>query len=1138
MCAKSKPYLDMKVPNYLIKALLTTGCLLIVTVYGFSQVPAFPGAEGYGKYAQGGRGGDVYKVTNLNDSGPGSFREACEANGPRTIIFEIGGRINLSSTVAITNPFITIAGQTAPGDGVTLSMEGTPNQPVLGVYTNNVIIRYITIRRSKYEVSEQNSDGLVIAYAHDVIVDHCSFSWASDENIAIYDYDGNGNADVYNITIQNSLIATAWGGSDKGIIVSGGVDKISFYKNVFASVFQRQPLIKNETGNYVTDETYFEVVNNVIFGGKFKTSFPNNVQESGLKHLNYINNVFRNPQGSSYTRRLLFVESAFDVSIFAQGNISPIRQSISIPTDWDEEWNVTQGTDDNGGITAIGESNSYPFADAGFQSFTPKSTPIVDDGVQLTNAIDLFDELKDHVGASFPTRDSYDIERIEDVESLINTASSTSGTFPIIENGEAPEDDDEDGMPNNWENDNNLNIDDPSDRNIVNPDGYTNLEYYLNWILLGNQVSAGADVSICEGESVTLAASGANSYLWSTGETTQSIIVNPTASNSYSVIGTHGDGSTTSDSVEVIVNEVPNINAGEDVDLCLGSSITLTATGGSNYLWSTGETTQSIEVTPNEDTTYSVTVLENGCEASDEVIVFVQELPTAYAGEDVMIVQGQPTTLTASGGGTYLWSTGETTQSIVVSPDVSTTYEVTVNVNGCQDSDEVMVTLMDQVAADAGEDETICIGSSVTLTASGGDTYTWNTGETTQSITVSPSEDTIYTVTAIIGNESDSDSVTVFVNPLPEANAGEDITINEGDSGILTASGGDSYLWNTGETTQSINVNPTVDVTFTVTVYQNGCENTDSVNVFVNPAAEANAGDDIAICNGEQTTLTATGGDFYLWSTGETTQSINVAPTNTTNYSVIVSNDFSTDTDEVTVFVNPLPEVEVSGDVSIMQGEFVTLSASGANTYEWSNGATLPNIAVSPSETTTYTVMGYINNCADMNEVTVSVFDEVVADAGNDISICLGESVTLSASGGDSFVWSTGETTQTIEVSPEEDTLYTVIVANELDSDTDSIEVFVSDCITEEINDALNYQLFISSNNPNILNLSLAGLNGDASIAIHDLTGKLLYSENFENNNGQSFVRQLDISNYAKTIYLVTLKEQNRETTKKVIFQN
>lgn len=653
-------------------------------------------------------------------------------------------------------------------------------------------------------------------------------------------------------------------------------------------------------------------------------------------------------------------------------------------------------------------------------------------------------------------------------------------------------------------------------------------------------VDAGEDQNVCFGESVTLTATvspndNGASYLWSTGETTQSITVNPEVTTTYSV-SVNNALSTDSDDVSVIVNPIPIANAGEDEILCLGASVILTASGGESYQWSTGETTQSIEVAPNEDTTYSVTVSENGCEASDEVIVFVQELPTAYAGEDVMIVQGQPTTLTASGGGTYLWSTGETTQSIVVSPDVSTTYEVTVNVNGCQDSDEVTVTLMDQVAADAGEDETICIGSSVTLTASGGDTYSWNTGETTESITVSPSEDTIYTVTAIIGNESDSDSVTVFVNPLPEANAGEDITINEGDSGILTASGGDSYLWNTGETTQSINVNPIVDVTFTVTVYQNGCENTDSVNVFVNPAAEANAGDDIAICNGEQTTLTATGGDLYLWSTGETTQSINVAPTNTTNYSVIVSNDFSSDTDEVTVFVNPLPELEVSGDVSILKGEFVTLSASGANTYEWSNGAVLPNIAVSPMETTTYFVTGFINNCSDTKEVTVSVFDEVVASAGSDVSICAGESTMLTASGGDNYLWSNGEITQSIEVSPLEDTLYTVIVTNELDSDTDSVEVLVSQCVTEEINLDFDYQIYLTSGNPNELNISLSGLDGDAAILMHDLTGKLLYTESFDDNNGSSFIRKLNVGGYSKSIYLITLEEQGRKITKKVVF--
>lgn len=432
-------------------------------------VRAFPGAEGYGQNALGGRGGQVLKVTNLDDSGPGSFRAACEALGPRIVVFEVGGRINLSSTVNVTNPFITIAGQHSVGDGITLSMEGTPNEPVLSIQTHDVILRYLTIRRSENEVSETNSDCLVLTDAHDVVVDHCSFSWASDENIAIYDYDGNGEANTYNITVQNSLIDTAWGGSDKGILASGGIDRLTFYNLLFTSVGQRQPLIKNEEGNYVTAETYFEIINTVTFEGKLHASFPNNVEEAGLKHLNYINNLCID---SGFSRNMLYVDTDFPVSVYARGNISPLRTSIASPVDWDEEWSVIQP----GG----GRDDVENTLTTDYRVTTPVDTPIIRDGVALVDALDLFESLRAHIGASLPTRDSEDERAINDVVTRMATANSTSGTFPVLAGGTPEADADNDGMPDAWEDERGFNTEADDSAADRDGDGYTNIEEFLN----------------------------------------------------------------------------------------------------------------------------------------------------------------------------------------------------------------------------------------------------------------------------------------------------------------------------------------------------------------------------------------------------------------------------------------------------------------------------------------------------------------------------------------------------------------------------------------------------------------------------------------------------------------------------------
>ncbi|MFH1005001.1 MAG: YCF48-related protein [Bacteroidota bacterium] len=205
----------------------------------------------------------------------------------------------------------------------------------------------------------------------------------------------------------------------------------------------------------------------------------------------------------------------------------------------------------------------------------------------------------------------------------------------------------------------------------------------------------------------------------------------------------------------------------------------------------------------------------------------------ADAGTNQSICPGENATLTATGGVSYLWSTGATMASIIVLPITTTTYTVTVtSAEGCIATDNVIVTV-DYVPANAGADKIICQGQSVILTASGGTFYTWSTGATTTSIIVSPTTTTTYTVTAINSCGSATDNVVVNVNSLPVANAGTDTAICIGQSIVLTASGGDIYLWNTNATTASITVSPTATTTYTVTVTNFCGSTTDNVVVTV-----------------------------------------------------------------------------------------------------------------------------------------------------------------------------------------------------------------------------------------------------------------------------------------------------------------
>ncbi len=200
-------------------------------------------------------------------------------------------------------------------------------------------------------------------------------------------------------------------------------------------------------------------------------------------------------------------------------------------------------------------------------------------------------------------------------------------------------------------------------------------------------------------------------------------------------------------------------------------------------------------------------------------------------------------------------------------------------------------------------------------------------GATTKSITVSPDTSKTYTVTVTEGSESAMDVVIVTVNSVT-ANAGEDITINEGKSVKLTASGGEAYVWSTGETTQSITVSPAKTAIYSVTVTKDGCEDTDNVEITVNqktvsdpPPAKADAGEDATICLGTSITLTATGGNSYLWSTGDSKKNINVNPTRTTTYTLKATHEGITTTDTVTVTVenckNSLVENDIQNNIEV-----------------------------------------------------------------------------------------------------------------------------------------------------------------------------------------------------------------------------
>jgi gliding motility-associated-like protein len=557
---------------------------------------------------------------------------------------------------------------------------------------------------------------------------------------------------------------------------------------------------------------------------------------------------------------------------------------------------------------------------------------------------------------------------------------------------------------------------------------------------------------ICNGSSTILTANGGVNYVWNNGSTSPSINVSPVADSTYLVTATdvNGCSDTTSTLVQVISNPTGIITSSNGTNfVCNGSSVTLTATGGGTYLWNDNSTLDSLVVSPTVNTTYSVIVEVGGCADTATFVVTVNSLPTANILGDNTICIGETTTLTASGGVSYVWNNGITIDAIVVSPIADSSYVVTVtDANGCENTAVSNVIVNDLPTPTISGTSTICDGTTTTLTANGGVSYVWNNGSTSPSVNVSPIADSTYLVSATDFNgcsDTASTLVQVISNPtgIITSSNGTNFVCN-GSSVTLTATGGGTYLWNDNSTLDSLVVSPTINTTYSVIVEVGGCPDTATFAVTVNSLPTVLITGDNTICNGESTTLTASGATSYSWSTGSTFDSTTVNPTTNTTYTVTATDgNGCINTANSTVTVNALPVVTISGTTTICNGESTTLTGNGASSYVWNTSATTNSITVNPTTgSITYSVIGTgVNGCVDSAQTTVTVNPKPVAVVTGNSSVCDGETLTLTASGGTDYVWSTTETTSTINVLPTDTTIYTVVATTNGCADTASITV-------------------------------------------------------------------------------------------------
>jgi hypothetical protein len=458
-----------------------------------SDIPAFPGAEGGGKFSFGGRGGKVLVVTNLNDAGPGSFRWACEQGGARIVVFNVAGIIRIKTPVIIRAPYITIAGQTAPGDGVCIAGES------VWINTHDVIVRFMRFRRGETWVGRRD-DAIGGNPIGNIMIDHVSASWGLDENMSMYRHmynDSTGKAaeeklPTVNITIQNSIFAEALDTWNHSFGSTLGGENCTFMRNLWANNTGRNPSI----GWY----GIFNFVNNVVFnwvhrsidGGDYRAQY------------NIINNYFQpgpSTPKNNVGHRILKPESGrsklkYQVygRAYVNGNIMEGYPEIT-----KDNW--------NGGVQVedLPNTGSYT-ADMKWNKPLPMAP------VSIIDAADAKQYVIANAGATLPKRDAVDIRLAEQVRTGkityqenvklpetqfqhrrapidsykkgIITDVSQVGGYPEYK-GTPHKDSDSDGMPDDWEKKNGLNPNSAADasQQAKNKSGYTNIEEYLNSVV-------------------------------------------------------------------------------------------------------------------------------------------------------------------------------------------------------------------------------------------------------------------------------------------------------------------------------------------------------------------------------------------------------------------------------------------------------------------------------------------------------------------------------------------------------------------------------------------------------------------------------------------------------------------------------
>lgn len=484
--------------------------------------------------------------------------------------------------------------------------------------------------------------------------------------------------------------------------------------------------------------------------------------------------------------------------------------------------------------------------------------------------------------------------------------------------------------------------------------------------------------TVCSGSAVTLSGAGAATYTWN-NSVTNGVAFNPTSTATYTVTGTDANLCTATASVTVNVNQLPAVTANtSNSTICSGSAVTLTGGGANTYVWD-NSVTDGVAFIPSSTNTYTVIGTDaNSCSATASVSVAVNQLPSVTANASAqMICAGNSVILTGGGADTYVWNNA-VTDGVAFNPALTATYSVTgTDVNGCSASATVSITVNTSPTVTANASTaSVCNGDPATLTGGGALSYTWS-NSVTDGVAFIPSGTATYTVTGTDANScSATASATIAVNNLPSISAIATLSnVCLGDSVTLTGDGGATYTWSNGVNDGEAFA-PTVDGTYDVTGTDvNGCTGTAQVSISILPVPNVTATSTAGtLCGGQGVTVNGHGALSYAWS-NNVTDNVLFIPNGTNTYTVTGTDaNGCTDTASVQINVWPAPAVTINSTANTLcNGESVTLSGVGANTYAWSNGV-VDNVAFTPTSTVVYTVTGTdANGCTAMASTTVSV---------------------------------------------------------------------------------------------------------------------------------------------------------------------